>query len=59
LSLQLAGDAFAQAQLGRIDATLRHHLSRALIAVTNRRAATKLAPALTDLMSAIAAFHAG
>jgi hypothetical protein len=57
--LQLAGDAFAQAQLGRIDATLRHHLSRARIAVTNRRAATKLAPALTDLTSAIAAFHAG
>jgi hypothetical protein len=58
LSLQLAGDEFAQAQLGRIDATLRHHLSRARIAVTNRRVATKFAPALTDLTSAIAAFQA-
>lgn len=59
LGLQLAGDAVAQAQLARIDATLRHHLGRARIAVTDRRAATRLAPALTDLTGAIAAQHAG
>ena len=59
LSLQLAGDASAQAQLQRIDATLRHHLGRARIAVTDRSATTRLAPALTDLANAIAALHGG
>lgn len=59
LGLQLAGDAAAQVQLARIDVTLRHHLGRARIAVTDRRATTMLGPALADLTDTIAALHAG
>jgi signal transduction histidine kinase len=59
LGLQLAGDAAAQVQLARIDVTLRHHLGRARIAATNRRATTMLAPALADLADTIAALHGG
>jgi signal transduction histidine kinase len=57
LGLHLAGDAQAQAQLARIDATLRQHLGRARVAATDRRAATALGPALSDLAATIAALH--
>ncbi|MFD1787042.1 sensor histidine kinase [Sphingomonas floccifaciens] len=59
LGLHLAGDAMAQAQLSRIDATLRHHLGRARTAATDRRAATLLAPALNDLAATVARLHGG
>jgi signal transduction histidine kinase len=59
LTLHLANDAPAQAQLARIDATLRHHLSRARAAATDRRAATALAPALTSLAEVIVKLHGG
>lgn len=59
LGLYLADDAAAQAQLARIDATLRHHLGRARAAATDRRASTAVAPALADLTAAIAALHGG
>jgi signal transduction histidine kinase len=59
LGLHLARDAAAQVQLARIDATLRHHLGRARIAVTDRRAITRLAPALADLTDTIAVLHGG
>jgi signal transduction histidine kinase len=57
LSLHLTDDPVAQAHLARIDATLRHHLGRARAAATDRRAATRLAPALSDLAATIAALH--
>ena len=57
LGLYLADDAAAQAQLARIDATLRHHLGRARAVATDRRSATAVAPALADLTATIAAFH--
>ena len=59
LALHLREDAVAQAQLTRIEATLRHHLGRARAVATDRRAATALAPALRDLSAAIAALHGG
>lgn len=59
LALHLASDPAAQAQLARIDATLRHHLGRARAAATGRRAATPVAPALTDLAATVAALHVG
>lgn len=59
LGLHLADNAVAQAQLGRIHATLRHHLGRARAAATDRRATTAVAPALTDLTATIAALHGG
>lgn len=57
LALHLSGDAAAQVQLARIDATLRHHLGRARAAAVDRRAATLLAPALRDLAATIASLH--
>lgn len=59
LGLYLADDAKAQAQLARIDATLRHHLGRARAAATNRRAAAAIGPALADLVDTIASLHGG
>lgn len=59
LSLYLRGDPAAQAQIGRIEATLRHHLGRARAIAIDRRAATLLAPALGDLADAIRALHGG
>ncbi|WP_343044422.1 ATP-binding protein [Sphingomonas hominis] len=59
LALHLADDRAAQAQLGRIDATLRHHLGRARATAIDRRAVTPLAPALNDLAAAITALHMG
>jgi len=57
LALHLGDDQAAQAQLRRIDATLRHHLGRARAAAIDRRATTVLAPALGDLAAAITALH--
>lgn len=57
LALHLKDDAVAQAQLARVDATLRHHLGRARAAAADRRAETVLKPALTDLAAAIGEIH--
>lgn len=57
LALHLRDDPAATAQLARIDAVLRHHLGRARAAAADRRAATLLAPALTDLAAAIGEIH--
>ena len=57
LGLHLADDLAAQAQLARIDATLRHHLGRARAAATDRRAASALAPALANLAATVARLH--
>jgi signal transduction histidine kinase len=57
LALQLRDDAAAQAQLARIDATLRHHLGHARAAAANRRVETVLGPALADLADAVGAIH--
>lgn len=59
LGLHLAGDARAQAQLARMNATLRHHLGRARAAAIDRRGQAALAPALSDLAGTVAAIHAG
>lgn len=59
LGLYLTGDAGAEAQLARINATLRHHLGRARATTINRRAATLVAPALADLTATISALHGG
>ena len=59
LSLHLSNDPVAQAQIARIEATLRHHLGRARADATGRRAVTFLAPALGDLADTICALHGG
>lgn len=46
------------AQVARIDATIRHHLSRARAGTADTRASTAVAPALTDLVGAIRRLHA-
>lgn len=53
LSLALRGDPRAD-QVERIDATIRHHLSRARGGAARARTATLLAPAIRDLAATIA-----
>lgn len=59
LSLYLGDDPVAQAQLARINATVRHHLGRARAGAANRRTFTAIAPALANLANAITALHQG
>ncbi len=59
LALAVRDDAAAAAQVARIDATIRHHLSRARSVAVDRRASTALEPALADLASTIMRLHAG
>ncbi|WP_283514675.1 HAMP domain-containing protein, partial [Sphingomonas sp. 2R-10] len=56
LALDLAGDR-REHQVARIDATIRHHLSRARGGTVDRRAATALAPAVAALAGVVAALH--
>ncbi len=58
LALDLSGDPRG-GQVARIDATIRHHLSRARSAAVDRRASTPLAPAIDDLVAVVRALHRG
>ena len=58
LALGLRDDPAAAAQLSRIDATIRHHLSRARADTADTRASTCVAPAVADLAVAIGRLHA-
>ncbi|WP_288414172.1 HAMP domain-containing sensor histidine kinase [uncultured Sphingomonas sp.] len=58
LALEL-GDDPRGAQVRRIDATIRHHLSRARGGVVDRRASTALRPAVEALVGVVRALHRG
>lgn len=58
LALALRDDPAKAAQVDRIDATIRHHLSRARAGSVDVRASTPLAPAVADLVQAIGRLHA-
>ncbi|MGW8190287.1 sensor histidine kinase [Sphingomonas hankookensis] len=58
LALDLADDP-RRRQVERIDATIRHHLSRARGGVVDRRAATALRPAVEALVGVVRALHRG
>ncbi|MES3092971.1 HAMP domain-containing sensor histidine kinase [Sphingomonas aerolata] len=53
LALTLRDDPAQAAQLGRIDATIRHHLARARNIAGGHASRTALAPAIADLVSTI------
>ncbi|MBB4154549.1 signal transduction histidine kinase [Sphingomonas jinjuensis] len=59
LALDLAGQSGPASQVARIDRTIRHHLARARTAAINRRSATPLLPAASDLADAIRRLHDG
>ncbi len=58
LALSLRGDPAQAAQVARIDATIRHHLSRARAGTVDMLASTPIAPAAADLVQAIGRLHA-
>ncbi len=58
LALSVRDDPGRTAQVARINATIRHHLSRARAATTDARANTMVAPAVADLVQAIGRLHA-
>ncbi|MEH3039964.1 MAG: HAMP domain-containing sensor histidine kinase [Sphingomonas paucimobilis] len=58
LALDLSDDPRG-GQVRRIDATIRHHLSRARGGVVDRRAATALKPAVEALVEVVRALHRG
>lgn len=57
LALRLRDDAESAAQVDRIDATIRHHLSRARAGVVDTRASTAVRPAVADMVQAIGRLH--
>ena len=60
LRLALAGrdpDGALTAQVARIDATIRRHLARARAEAVDRRAATRLAPAVAGVADAVRRLH--
>lgn len=57
LALDARDDPAMAAQVSRIDATIRHHLARARVQAVDHRAATSLAPALTDLIDTVRRLH--
>ncbi len=57
LALGLRDDPAKAALVARIDATIRHHLSRARAGTANVRASTSVAPAAADLVQAIGRLH--
>ncbi|RZL56885.1 MAG: HAMP domain-containing histidine kinase, partial [Sphingomonas sp.] len=59
LALSVRDDPARAAQVARIDATIRHHLSRARAGTVDARASTRVAPAVADLAVAIGRLHAG
>ncbi|GAA0670947.1 signal transduction histidine kinase [Sphingomonas insulae] len=59
LALGVRDDPAKAAQVARIDATIRHHLSRARAGMVDARASTPVAPAIADLVQAIGRLHAG
>ena len=59
LALGLRDDPAKAAQVARIDATIRHHLSRARAGTVDVLASTPVAPAVADLVQAIGRLHAG
>jgi len=58
LALEMRDEPARAAQVDRIYATIRHHLARARGGLINRRAATPLAPAIADMIAAVARLHA-
>ncbi|MEN2747984.1 HAMP domain-containing sensor histidine kinase [Sphingomonas sp. T9W2] len=56
LAIELGDDPRAM-QVARIDATIRHHLTRARGGMIDRRAATALKPAVEGLVAVVAALH--
>lgn len=58
LAIDLADDPRGS-QVARIDATIRHHLSRARGGAVDRRAATALKPAIEALVGVVRALHQG
>jgi signal transduction histidine kinase len=59
LALELRDEPGRAAQLVRIDATIRHHLARARADTADRRASTRLTPAIEDLVVAVRRLHSG
>jgi signal transduction histidine kinase len=59
LALELRDEPGRAAQLARIDATIRHHLARARADAADRRATTRLAPAIEDIVVAVRHLHSG
>lgn len=57
LSLLLASDDPAAAQLRRIEGVIRHHLARARANAVHARANTALAPVAEDLLAVIGTLH--
>lgn len=57
LALELRNDAPRAAQVARIDRTIQHHLARARAQTIDTRAATRLRPAIDDLVRTIAALY--
>ncbi|MEH3100977.1 sensor histidine kinase [Sphingomonas adhaesiva] len=59
LALDLRDQPRAAALVGRIDRTIRHHLTRARAAAIDRRSATPLRPAIDGVAGAIPALRSG
>lgn len=57
LALEVQDHPAQARQVDRIDATIRHHLSRARDRTVDRHAATLLAPAAMDLATTVARLH--
>lgn len=57
LALEVQENPAQARQVDRIDATIRHHLSRARDRIVDRHAATLLAPAAKDLAVTVARLH--
>lgn len=53
LALDLRDDPVRAAQIGRMEATIRHHLARARLQTGRRHAAVALAPVLADVADAV------
>jgi len=57
LALDLRDDPAATAQLERIQATIRHHLTRARMQTGQRRPSTPLLPAISGVVDAVVRLH--
>jgi signal transduction histidine kinase len=59
LAVDLRDQPRHAATVARIDRTIRHHLARARAAAVNRRVATPLAPAISDIVTVVQRLHQG
>lgn len=57
LALTVGDNPVASAQVSRIDGVIRHHLARARTAAIGRRATTRAAAVVADLVTTIGALH--